>query len=396
MHDVVGSLPNRLAAWEARQAGWGGALFRDRPPARRGDVVLMSNDYLALGRHPAVARAQIAALRASGSGPLMSGVFVDDGDPLRELEERFAAFLGAPAVVLCQSGWAANVGLLQSVARPGSPVYVDAAAHASMWAGIEAAGAVARPFAHNDTGHLERLARRHGPGLIVFDALYSVSGDRCPLAALAEVAARTGCELVADESHSLGVLGPAGAGLVPALGLADRVAYRTASLSKAFAGRAGLIACSRRVAGYLPYHAPGAIFSSTLLPHDVAGLRAVLGLVRTAGDRRVRLARNAAALREGLTGLGYDIAPSESQIVSLPAGGEDRLRRLRAALDAHGVFGAPFAHPAVPRNRAVLRLSAHSGLTRADLARVLAACAAVRDEVAPPAETSTRRLAAAR
>jgi CAI-1 autoinducer synthase len=385
-------ISERIAAWQRRRTGWGGALFHGRAQPGPGDLVLLSNDYLVIGRQWAVVSAQLSALLEHGNGLLMSGVLVGEADPIRDFERRMATFLDAPAAVLCQSGWAANVGLIQSVAPPGKPVYLDAAAHASLWAGVQAAGAVPVPFAHNDCAHLDRLIARHGPGLIAFDTLYSVTGDLCPLADLVEVAARTGATLLADESHTLGVLGPSGAGLVVALGLADRVAYRTASLAKAFAGRAGLIACSGQVADFLPFHSLGAIFSSTLLPHDVAGLSAALDLILDGDDRRHRLARNAAVLRAGLTELGYNIAPSESQIIPLRPGREDMLCRLQTALDARGVFGAPFAYPAVGHNSTALRLSVHCELTDDDLDRVLFACAAIRDEVGLSQWKSTRRL----
>lgn len=384
-------LAGRLAAWDERRAGWGGPLFGGRAQPGPGDLVLMSNDYLMLAGHPAVRDAQVEALLTHGNGLLMSGVLVGDSDPVRVLEQRLAAFLDAPAALVCQSGWAANVGLIQSIAPPGGPVYVDAAAHASLWAGIQAASALTVPFAHNDCAHLERQIARHGRGLIAFDTLYSVTGDLCPLADLADLADRTGCALVADESHTLGVIGPRGAGLVPELGLEGRVAYRTASLAKAFAGRAGLIACSRRVAEYLPFHLLGAIFSSTLLPHDIAGLGAALDLILDADDRRERLRRAAAGLRAGLTELGYNITPSQSQIIPLRPGGEDMLCRVQTALDARGVFGAPFAFPAVGSRSTALRLSVHCELTDADLDRILDACAAIRDEVRLPEWTSTRK-----
>jgi CAI-1 autoinducer synthase len=388
-------LAEQIAAWRRRRASWGGPLFHGRLRPGPDDLVLMNNDYLVLGRQWAVVSAQLSALLEHGNGSLMSGVLVADTDPIRDFERRMATFLRAPAALLCQSGWAANVGLVQSIAPADKPVYIDVAAHASLWAGINAAGAVAMPFAHNDCAHLERLITRHGPGLVAFDTLYSVTGDLCPLADLAEVAARTGCSLVADESHTLGVLGPDGAGLVVALGLADQVAYRTASLAKAFAGRAGLISCSGQVADFLPFHSLGAIFSSTLLPHDVAGLSAALDLILDGDDRRRRLARNAAVLRAGLTERGYNISPSESQIIPLRAGTEDRLCRLQSALDARGVFGAPFAYPAVSRNSSVLRLSVHCELTDDDLDRTLEACAAIRDEAGLSGWKSTRRLLAA-
>jgi CAI-1 autoinducer synthase len=385
------TLQERFCTWDRRQAGWGGAIYRGRARPGPGDLVLMSNDYLALGSAPDVLAAQADSLRRHGNGPMMSGAFTGDADPRRALEDRFAEFVHAPATVLCQSGWAANVGLVQAIAPAGSPVYVDATAHMSLWAGIQAAEAFARPFPHQDLEYLERLIGRHGPGLIAVDALYSVTGDFCPLAELVALAERTGCEVIADESHTLGVVGPQGAGLTVALGLADRVAYRTASLAKAFAGRAGLIACSRRTADYLPFHAHGAVFSSTLLPHDLAGLAAVLKRICTADDRRERLLRRSAALRAGLTALGYAVAPSESWIVPLQPGTEQRISLLQHLLDGEGVFGAPFIPPAVGRNRCVHRLSLHSELTDRDLERVLDACALVRDKAGVQDWKSTRR-----
>lgn len=355
----------------------------------------MSNDYLALAGHPAVIGAQVAALRKVGNGAMMSGVYTADTDPHRALEARLASFLSAPAAMLCQSGWAANVGLIQAVAPADGPVYVDELAHASLWAGVAAAGAVARPFAHNDVQHLEQSIGRHGPGLIAFDTLYSVTGDLCPLVELTELAHRTGCRLIADESHTLGVLGFQGSGLVDALGLTDRVDFRTASLAKAFAGRAGLVACSREIAEYLPYHSLGAVFSSTLLPHDVAGLSAALDVIADSDARRKRLEHSSQVLRDGLTALGYNIAPSESQIIPLQPGTEPGVRLLQQSLDAHGVFGAAFVPPSVPARRCVQRLSVHCELTEADLNRVLDACAAVRDEARVQDWTSTRRLTAA-
>ena len=389
-------LAERCARWEARKAGWGGPIFHGRARPGPDDLVLFSNDYLALGGHPRVIAAQTDSLARQGNGLMMSGVYAGERDPAHELEERLAAFLGAPATMLCQSGWSANVGLIGAIAAPEEPVYIDALAHGSLWAGIEAAQATPRPFPHHDIEYLELLIRRHGPGLIAVDTLYSVTGDLCPLAEFVEVAEQTGCRLIADESHALGVLGPHGAGLAAALGLSERVDFRTASLAKAFAGRAGLIACPRPIARYLPFHAHGAVFSSTLLPHDVAGLAAVLDLVIGADDRRHRLAANAEAVRDGLTVLGYAVAPSTSQIIPLQPGSEREIARFQGLLDTRGVFGAAFIPPAVARDRCVHRLSVHSELDAHDVTRILDACATVREESGMPDWKSTRRLRAAR
>ena len=302
--------PCGMAGRFSRLAGAAGRLGRRGVPRPRAcpvrSIVLMSNDYLALSTHPYLVEAQVGALRRHGNGLVMSAAFTADTNGHRQLEDRFAAFLRAPATILCQSGWTANIGLIQAIAPAGVPG-VRGRTGTRLAVGRHRArrGRRPRPFPHNDLEYLERLIRQYGAGLIAFDVLYSVTGDLCPLAGLVDLAERTGCRLIADESHTLGVYGPHGAGLTVGLGLTDRVAYRTASLAKTFAGRAGLVACSREMADYLPFHSHGAIFSSTLLPHDLAGLGAALSLIIAADERRARLAYNADRLRESLAVIGY-------------------------------------------------------------------------------------------
>lgn len=355
-------------------------------------IHLGSNDYLALAQHRRILRAMADSLLRDGNGLLMSGVFMYGRCPQLDLEDRLARFMGAEAGVLCQSGWCANTGLLQSIADERTPVYADMMAHMSLWEGIRSAGARAVAFHHNDPDHLERQIRRHGPGVVVVDSVYSTSGSICPLPAVAGICAALDCVLVVDESHSLGTHGPAGAGLVVELGLLDKVQFRTASLAKAFAGRAGFVACSRRFSEYFKCTSSPAIFSSTLLPHEVAGLEATLDVVGSEGWRRQRLHANAAHLRERLAELGYNLNDSRSQIVSLEAGSETQTAILRDALEARGIFGSVFIAPATPKNRSLIRFSVNAALTDVELERIVAACRDIRGEVGLAAWPSTRRL----
>src|SRR4051812_46076989 len=112
---------------------------------------------------------------------LMSSVFLQEGSSQHRLEAKLAAFMGAEDGVLAQSGWAANVGLLQTIAEPGVPVYLDMLAHASLWEGVQSAQAIGVPFLHNDEAHLARQVDKHGAGIIVVDALYSTNGSIAPL-----------------------------------------------------------------------------------------------------------------------------------------------------------------------------------------------------------------------
>ncbi|MDQ1830769.1 alpha-hydroxyketone-type quorum-sensing autoinducer synthase [Massilia scottii] len=370
----------------------GGEHLHVWTPPQPGAIVLASNDYLCISGEAALLEAQARCLVRNQAGMLMSSVFLQQGSAQHRLEAKLAAFMGAEDGVLTQSGWAANVGLLQTIAGPGVPVYLDMMAHASLWEGVQSAQATALPFLHNDAAHLERQVRKHGPGVIVVDALYSTNGSVAPLAQVARIAADSGSILVVDESHSLGTHGPRGAGLVAALGLGGQVHFRTASLAKSFAGRAGFITCSSHFKGYFLSASRPAIFSSCLLEHELAWFDAALDFIAGADGRRAALARTTRTVRDGLRALGYNVDDGSEQIVALEAGPEPRTLALRKALERRGIHGAVFCAPATAKNRSLVRLTLNSGLTGAQCARLLDACADMRLEVGMDSWPSTRRL----
>jgi CAI-1 autoinducer synthase len=370
---------------------WGGRhILHGRNPGPEA-LHLSSNDYLALARHPRILEAMADTLARDGNGMLMSGIFLHGDSPQFDFESNLARFMQAQAGVLCQSGYCANTGLIQSIADDQTPVYADMLAHMSLWEGIRAAGAPGVMFHHNDPDHLLKQILRNGPGVILIDTVYSTNGSICPLRDIADIAEERGCVLVADESHSLGTHGPNGEGLVVELGLTERVHFRTASLAKAFAARAGFIACNSRFTEYFKFEALPAIFSSTLLPHEVAGLAATLEVIRTEGWRRDKLRFNSAYLREGLDELGYNLNGSRSQIISLESGTEQQTIVLRDALEERGVFGSVFCAPATPKNRAMVRLSLNSALKQEELDRLLLVCDQVRSKTGFDQWPSTRR-----
>jgi CAI-1 autoinducer synthase len=333
-------------------------------------VRLDGNDYLSVTGHPAIVQAQLDALRCNREFIVQSGVFQLDGSPTSRFEAQLAAFVGKQGALLCQSGYTANLGLIQVIADSQTPVYVDSLAHMSLWEGVRAAGAPAHAFRHNDPQHLDRMAARHGPGLVIVDSVYSTTGALCPLQEMVEVAERHGCMILVDESHSLGTHGPEGRGLCAELGLTERVHFITASLAKAFAGRAGFFTMPDELRPYLMCHSYPSIFSSCLLPHEIAGLAATLEVVRASDAERERLRRNTQRMRAAFTALGYPIGHGSEQIISLEAGPEVDTLALRDRLEERGVFGAVFCAPATSRNRSMVRLTLNSALTAAEMERV--------------------------
>ena len=376
---VLDSLSHRFLDWKTGYAAANLIVVGKKPDADA--ILLAGNDYLSLARHPRIVQAITECLHGSRADVLMSTVYVQHLDVQREYEAKMAAYLGSEAAVLCQSGWTANDGLIQVLADSKTPVYIDLSAHASLWQGIHSAGATARPFRHNDAGSLSALTSRYGPGLIVADTVYSTTGDICPLRDFVEIAERQGCVLVVDESHAAGLRGPQGAGLAAELGLIDRVHFRTFSLSKAFAGRGGIVAGPARMMEYFRFTARPSVFSSAVLLHEIAAFSAALEIIREDDWRREALRRKSDYLRRGLLAAGWRIANNDAPIIALMGGAEEVTVKLRDALETRHVFGAVFCAPSTPKNRSLVRLTVSAGLEDTDLDRVIEACAQARQEI---------------
>ncbi|MEZ8438174.1 alpha-hydroxyketone-type quorum-sensing autoinducer synthase [Vibrio splendidus] len=336
-------------------------------------VVMQSNDYLALSHNKPIQQAHQAAISEHDDNVVMSAIFLQDEQSKPAFETELANYVGMESCLLSQSGWAANIGLLQTICPPGTPVYIDFFAHMSLWEGIRAAGALAHPFMHNNMNHLRKQLERHGSGVIVVDSVYSTIGTIAPLRDIYEMAQELDCAVVVDESHSLGTHGENGAGLVHALGVTNQVDFITVSLAKTFAYRAGAILGPKQLSETLPFVAYPAIFSSTVLPQEVARLEKTLEVIKGAEDKREALFKSAKSLTTGLKRIGFNIR-SESQIVALECGSERNTERVRDFLEARDVFGAVFCRPATGKNKNIIRFSVNADMTPRDIDHVLTVC----------------------
>jgi CAI-1 autoinducer synthase len=373
---------------------WSGrSLLHGRTPTSNA-VRLNGNDYLSLTGHPDIVRAQTDAIKHDANFVIQSSVFLHGEHPVRDLERGLAQWLGKEDGLICQSGYTANLGLLQAVADEKTPIYLDSLAHTSLWEGARAAKAPAYAFRHNDAAHLGRMMARHGPGLVVVDSVYSTTGALCPLADVMDVTEQYGSMILVDESHSLGTHGPQGAGLCAELGLSHRVHFISASLAKAFAGRAGYFTVSAAMRNYVLSSSYPNMFSSCLLPHEIAGLAATLEVIKKSDAERTRLMQVSRRLRTSLSAMGYPVHQGTEQIIALESGTEPATMVLRDHLEERDVFGAVFCAPATSRNRTMVRLTLSSALTDAEIDHIEKVALEIVPLVNPQQWPIARRAAA--
>ncbi len=341
-------------------------------------IVLRSNDYLAICNHHFIVDRQIEALKNASREPVMSAVFQNQNFEECSFEKSFANFIGFKHCIITQSGWASNVGLLQTIADQNTHVYIDFFAHMSLWHGAQNAGSKIHPFLHNNPKNLLKKIKKYGAGVIIIDSVYSTIGTVALLEEFVEIANGEGCAIIVDESHSIGTHGPQGAGLLAEKGLSCKVDFVTASLAKSFSYRAGAVFCHKKVDECLPFISLPAIFSSGLIPHEMEALSATLEIVKKSDHRRVMLFDKSRKLLSGLKSLNIN-TPSNSQIIAIETGTQENTEKVRDFFEINGVFGAVFCSPATPKNKSIIRFSLHSELTNAQLDKILTVCSVAKE-----------------
>jgi 8-amino-7-oxononanoate synthase len=339
-----------------------------------------SNDYLALAADPRLGAAAAEAARREGWGSGASPLTVGHSRLHEQLQQRLAEFEGTEAALVFSSGFAANSGTIAALVGPGDVACADRNNHASLWDGCRLSRADVRAYAHGDWRELERLLARSARSrrrLIVADSLFSMGGDLASLAALADLAERYEAMLMIDEAHATGVFGPRGRGVAEHLGLEDRVAVRVGTLSKALGCAGGFVAGSRLLIEWLIHRARPYVFSTAMPAANAAAALVALEIVQQEPQPRQNLLSAAADLRNRLTGQGWNVGRSASQIIPVIVGEPERALALAASLRQRGLLVPAIRPPTVPEGQSCLRISLTAGHTAEmidELVRALAEC----------------------
>ncbi len=390
--DRLGSLKAegryRVFADMARLAGrFPRALWHERPDSAPREVTIWcSNDYLGMGQHPVVLAAMQAAIATNGAGAggtrNISGTTHDHV----LLERELAAWHGKQAALLFTSGFVSNEATLAVLAKqlPNAVVFSDAQNHASMIAGIRNSRAEYHVFRHNDAAHLRELLAKvesadpGRPKIVAFESVYSMDGDIAPIAALCDVAQEFGALTYLDEVHAVGMYGPTGAGIAERDRLAHRIDVIEGTFAKAFGLIGGYIAGSAALVDFVRSFAPGFIFTTSLPPAIVAGIRASLGVLRDARDLRARHQERAQRLRARLTDVGLPVMVNQSHIVPVLVGEPNACKAISdRLLRGFGHYAQPINYPTVPKGTERLRLTPapqHDDAMIEDLVRALETC----------------------
>ncbi len=332
-----------------------------RPPS---GIDLSSNDYLRLATHPLLKQRMAEAVCREGVGSTGSRLLRGERECFSHIEDRFARFKGVDRALYFSSGYLANLAVLTAFVQPGDVIFSDRLNHASLIDGVRLSPAQRVIFPHNGVAELARLLKENagaGQAFVVVESLFSMEGDRAPLAEYARLRAETGAALIVDEAHATGIYGARGSGLIEELGVGRDVFLSVNTAGKALGVAGAFVAGPSWAIEYLAQRARPFIFSTAPPPAVAAALDASLDIIQAEPDRRARLRALAAYLRSRLQLSG------DSHIVPVILGSNERAVSAAAKLQDRGFDVRAIRPPTVPEGSARLRVSVNVDLTEAIL-----------------------------
>jgi 8-amino-7-oxononanoate synthase len=344
-------------------------------------VLAGTNNYLGLTFNADAIAAGQAALATQGTGTTGSRMANGSYGSHLKLEQELAEYFDRPTAIVFSTGYTANLGVISTLATPGSVVLIDADSHASIYDACALGGAEIIRFRHNDAKDLERrmvrLGERAKEALIIVEGIYSMLGDVAPLVEIVDIKRRLGGYLLVDEAHSFGVMGANGRGLAEELGVEQDVDIILGTFSKSLASIGGF-AVGNKEMEILRYSSRPYIFTASPSPSIIASVRSSLKNIAQHPELREKLWRNAHRLYHGLADLGYELGPRISPVVPVMIGSKEVGLRFWRDLITNGVYVNLVLPPAAPAGITLLRCSVNAAHSDKDIDTIIQAFAALK------------------
>ncbi len=334
-----------------------------RPDGAAQDVTIWcSNDYLGMSQHPEVIAAMIETASQTGAGAGGTRNISGTSRAIVELERELADLHGKEAALVFTSGWISNLAAISTIADllPDCVILSDELNHNSMIEGVKRSRAEKRIFRHNDLVHLEELLIAAGtqPKLIVFESLYSMTGDIAPVPEIAALAKRYGAMTYIDEVHAVGMYGARGAGVCEQAGVMDRIDVIEGTLAKGFGALGGYVAGDAAVIDAIRGYAASFIFTTALPPAIAAAACAAVRLLKRRPDLRAAHQRASHITKHALASAGLPVLENASHIVPLMVCDAERCKAAsEMLLDRHRLYIQPINYPTVAKGSERLRIT---------------------------------------
>lgn len=336
-------------------------------------IMLGSNNYLGLTFHPKVREAAQKAIDTFGTSCTGSRLINGTLCIHEELEARLATFMKRESALVFSTGMQTNLGAISCLIGRNDIVITDKEDHASIVDACRLGFGEVKRFVHGDFDQLERILEKIESDkgvMVVVDGIFSMGGEIVDLPKLGPLCRKYRARLYVDDAHAVGVLG-GGRGTAVHFDQVKDVDITMGTFSKSFASLGGYIVGDKDVVNYIKHTARSFIFSASLPASNVMAAMAALDIMENEPEHVERLWDNAHFMMKGFRELGFNIGRTQSPIIPVIIGEDEKCFYFWKELFEKGVYANPVIAPAVPQGMALLRTSYMATHTKAQLTKAL-------------------------
>ena len=355
-------------------------------------LVWSLNNYLGLGNHPEVRKADAEAAKEWGMAYPMGARMMSGHTKYHEqLEQELAEFVGRESAYLLNYGYQGMVSIIESMVDRKDVIVYDSEAHACIIDGMRLHFGKRFVYPHNDMQNLEKelgrakkITDQTGGGILVItEGVYGMSGDLGKLRDITDLKEKYDFRLLVDDAHGFGTMGATGAGTDEYLGVQDKVDLYFGTFAKAMAGIGGFVASKKDIIRYLKYNLRSQIFAKSLPMPMVIGALKRLDMIRSSTEHKDKLWTIVNALQDGLKARGFNLGNTESPVtpVILQGGVPEATHVTYDLRENYGIFCSIVVYPVVPKGIILLRLIPTAMHTLEDVEYTINAFTDIKDKL---------------
>ena len=320
---------------------------------------LCSNDYLGI---PSI---KLATNQMQSSSRLVSG----NDLAFNILEKKLAKHKSQQNALIFPTGYMANLGSITAIIQKGDQILSDELNHASIIEACKLSNAKISIYKHNNINDLKlKLDKKYKRTFIVTEGVFSMDGDFANLKEITEFAEQKNIITVLDDAHGDFTVGQDGKGSANYFNVSKKIDLYISSLSKGLGSFGGYVASQKNVVDLCINKSKSFIYTSAL-----PSIFVEYSIKRFDSNRekfRKKLGKNVHTISSGLKKIGYKI-DSKTHIIPIIIGREKTTLNFSKYIFDKGIYAQPIRFPTVPKNKARIRLSVTSWLTKKQIEDVL-------------------------
>ncbi|MGI9541867.1 MAG: aminotransferase class I/II-fold pyridoxal phosphate-dependent enzyme [Cyclobacteriaceae bacterium] len=350
------------------------------------------NNYLGLGNHPEVRKADTEATKEWGlaypmGARMMSGNTVHH----EKLERQLADFIMKESVLLLNYGYQGIMSIIDALVDRKDVIVYDAESHACIIDGVRLHMGKRFVYPHNDIENLEKqlvratkLVQETGGGILVItEGVFGMSGNQGKLKEITALKKKFNFRLLVDDAHGFGTLGSTGAGAGEEQGVQDKIDLYFSTFAKSMAAIGAFVGGDHEVIDYLKYNTRSQIFAKTLPMPFVIGAMKRLELLITQPEHKEKLWTIVNALQSGLKEKGFNIGTTQACVTPVILNGTvgEAAVISKELREMYSVFCSVVIYPVVPKDVIMLRLIPTASHTLEDVAETIKAFEAIKSKL---------------